>query len=264
VPPLRVQPPRKCTPKRPKATPSQPRRRQPPRASKYTNTRSRHTSSRQPTSTQLPVTSDSHSPRRQSRDRGALSATQASANHMACLLQQMPTASHLPPQALWTAHTELDPTTGASLEYPKLDLTDADLNWLNDAQQAMHAANKAVHPDTGMLSEYKSLRSSSEGTEWETSCANEFGRLAQGVMPHMPTGTDTIHFIPKTAMPHGRSATYLRLVTADRPQKTETKRTRATVGGDKITYPGDVSTKTAGPPKYYSTVSYPPLEPNAW
>ncbi len=47
-------------------------------------------------------------------------------------------------------------------------------------------------------------------------------------------------------MSQGRSATYLRLVTADCPQKTETKRTRATVGGDKITYPGEVSTKTAG------------------
>ena len=96
----------------------------------------------------------------------------------------------------------------------------------------MHAANKAVHPDTGELAEYKSLRSSSKGAEWEASCANEFGRLAQGVKPHMPTGTDTIHFIPVTSMPAGRKATYLRLVTADRPQKTETKRTRATVGGD--------------------------------
>ncbi len=165
---------------------------------------------------------------------------------MACLLQQLPTASHLPPQALWTAHTELNPTTGASLEYPKLTLADADIYWLDNAQQAMHAANKAVHPDTGELAEYKSLRSSSKGAEWEASCANEFGRLAQGVKPHMPTGTDTIHFIPVTSMPAGRKATYLRLVTADRPQKTETKRTRATVDGEKITYPGDVSTKTAG------------------
>jgi hypothetical protein len=158
----------------------------------------------------------------------------------------VPTVPDLPPHALWTAHTELDPKTGASLEYPTLALTENDLDWLDAAQQAMHTAHKAVHPDTGELAEYKSLRSSSEGTEWEASCANEFGRLAQGVLPHMPKGTDTIHFIAHTAMPKGRRATYLRLVTADRPQKTETKRTRATVGGDKINYPGDVSTKTAG------------------
>jgi len=38
--------------------------------------------------------------------------------------------------------------------------------------------------------------------------------------------------------------TYIKLVVADRPFKEETKRVRATAGGDRINYPDDVSSKT--------------------
>jgi hypothetical protein len=40
--------------------------------------------------------------------------------------------------------------------------------------------------------------------------------------------------------------TYGRIVVALQPQKSEVERTRLTVGGNLIEYPGDVSTKTAG------------------
>ena len=46
-------------------------------------------------------------------------------------------------------------------------------------------------------------------------------------------------------MPPGRTATYARTVCEHRPQKTEPDRTRITVGGNLIQYPGDVSTRTA-------------------
>ncbi len=46
-------------------------------------------------------------------------------------------------------------------------------------------------------------------------------------------------------MPKGRKVTYLRIVAAYRPEKDNPRRVRWTVGGDRIDYPGDVSTKTA-------------------
>ena len=110
---------------------------------------------------------------------------------------------------------------------------------------ATDAANKAVNPDTGQLADYKELSQSSDGKHWINSCSNEVGRLAQGRHPSMPTGTDTIRFIKRSEAPADRSITYLRIVSTDRPQKTEVRRVRFTVGGDKVDCPFDVSTKTA-------------------
>ena len=61
----------------------------------------------------------------------------------------------------------------------------------------------------------------------------------------MPSGTNTIKFIAKTAVPYGRTVTYGNMVCDIRPQKKETHRVRLTVGGDKVEYPGDVSTPTS-------------------
>ena len=46
-------------------------------------------------------------------------------------------------------------------------------------------------------------------------------------------------------MPKDRKATYVRVVSADRPRKVEQQRIRITVGGDKVDYPGAVTTKCA-------------------
>ena len=48
-------------------------------------------------------------------------------------------------------------------------------------------------------------------------------------MPHMPTGTDTMFFISHSAVPVGRTPTYLRIVAEEKPLKAETKRVRFTV-----------------------------------
>ena len=61
----------------------------------------------------------------------------------------------------------------------------------------------------------------------------------------MPSGTNTIFFIPKKKLPAGRSVTYGIIVAEIIPQKAETYRTRLTVGGDLINFPGDVTTTTA-------------------
>lgn len=41
--------------------------------------------------------------------------------------------------------------------------------------------------------------------------ANQPGRLAQGVLPHMTTGTETCFFIKITDVPPDCRATYLRM-----------------------------------------------------
>jgi hypothetical protein len=61
----------------------------------------------------------------------------------------------------------------------------------------------------------------------------------------MPEGTNTLFFIYLKQIPKNKKATYIRVVCADRPEKTQVRRVRWTMGGDLISYDGDVSTKTA-------------------
>ena len=60
-------------------------------------------------------------------------------------------------------------------------------------------------------------------------------------------GSDTIRFIPLSKIPHDRlkNVTYGKFVCELKPNKKEINRTRLTVGGDRINYPGDCSTPTA-------------------
>jgi hypothetical protein len=78
---------------------------------------------------------------------------------------------------------------------------------------------------------------------WQHSFANEFGRLAQGVGNRIK-GTNTIFFIRPYQIPEDRQGdvTYAQICVNYRPQKEEKERTRLTVGGNKINYPGEVST----------------------
>jgi hypothetical protein len=68
--------------------------------------------------------------------------------------------------------------------------------------------------------------------------------LAQGVRGRVQ-GTNTITVIHHHEMPSDRQATYPRFICSERPQKQEKNRTRMTVGGNLINYPGDKSTKAA-------------------
>lgn len=113
----------------------------------------------------------------------------------------------------------------------------------------VNMANAVIDAVTGSSFEYRHLTGTTASADtkatWQTSFSNEIGRLAQGVGTRMPSGSDTIHFIPHHKLPTGRFATYGRLVVSIRPGKSETHRTRLTVGGNLIHYPDDVSTPTA-------------------
>jgi len=75
---------------------------------------------------------------------------------------------------------------------------------------------------------------------------DEIGRLAQG-LPGRVDGTNTIFFIHKHEVPPDRrkDVTYDRIVCTVRPEKDDPYRTRLTVGGNLINYPGDCGTPTA-------------------
>jgi hypothetical protein len=109
-------------------------------------------------------------------------------------------------------------------------------------------ALSAIHCDTGQAAEYRQLLKSSEGHLWEQAGTKEFARLCNGCpaagIPQNE-GTNTMTFIPVQDLPHNRKATYARIVVADRPSKADPKRMRLTVGGDRIDYPDEVSTKTS-------------------
>ena len=81
--------------------------------------------------------------------------------------------------------------------------------------------------------------------EWSISSANEFGWLAQGVGGRVK-GTDTIMFIPHQAVPKDRwkDVTYTKFVCKLKPNKAEIHRTRLTISGNRINYPGNVQTPT--------------------
>ena len=108
-------------------------------------------------------------------------------------------------------------------------------------------ANEVFDDESGKLLKYRKLITHPKYREvWMHSSANEFGRLAQGVGSRIQ-GTDTIYFVRKDQVPNDRwkDVTYAKFVCELKPNKAEIHRTRLTVGGDKVHYPGDVGTPTA-------------------
>jgi hypothetical protein len=111
----------------------------------------------------------------------------------------------------------------------------------------MESANEVFDDATGKMLKYRKLITHPQHKEvWSNSSANEFGRLAQGVGNRIK-GTNTIYFIYKHQIPQDRwkDVTYAKFVCEIKPNKAEVHRTRLTVGGDQVHYPGDVGTPTA-------------------
>jgi hypothetical protein len=102
--------------------------------------------------------------------------------------------------------------------------------------------------NTGKLLNYRQLmRSAKHRQAWSLSSANKFGRLANGIGGRIKNPTNTIEFIFQHKVPTERmkDVTYGQFVCTVRPDKAEPNRTRFTVGGDRINYPGKVATLTA-------------------
>ncbi len=108
-----------------------------------------------------------------------------------------------------------------------------------DVEQAMAVMDR----DSGKMINYRQLMKHPKFNKaWTKSSANKFKRLASGV------GTETIQFIHQHEVPQTRQkdVTYSSFQCTVRPKKDEPNRTRFTVGSDRINYPGEVATPTAG------------------
>jgi hypothetical protein len=99
-------------------------------------------------------------------------------------------------------------------------------------------ANAVICPETGKSLKHQELITKLKyKIKWMRSTANEINRLYN---------TNTIRFIRRSDIPKGRKVTYGSFVVDIKDHKEEKERTRLTVGGDHIEYPGDKSTRTAG------------------
>ena len=58
----------------------------------------------------------------------------------------------------------------------------------------------------------------------------------------MPTGTNTVFFVARSAIPHGRKVAYARMIASIRPTKSEVNLVHVTVGGDRLDFPGATTT----------------------
>jgi alpha-glucosidase (family GH31 glycosyl hydrolase) len=99
-------------------------------------------------------------------------------------------------------------------------------------------ANAVICPETGKYLKHQELITKLKyKNNWMRSTANEINRLYN---------KNTIRFIRRSDIPRGRKVTYGSFVVDIKYHKEEKERTRLTVGGDQIEYPGDKSTRTAG------------------
>ena len=109
-------------------------------------------------------------------------------------------------------------------------------------------ASPVLDQTTGKNMEYRDLIAHTDPkirNTWANSFCNELGRLAQGYKNRVQFA-DCIDFITYNEIPPNKRATYARIVSEIRPQKTEEPhRVRITVGGNLIYYPFDKSQPTA-------------------
>jgi hypothetical protein len=115
-------------------------------------------------------------------------------------------------------------------------------------------ALSVLDSSTGEFLEHRQLRRDPRyKATWDTSYANELGRLCQGIgSGTTPTskrvaGTNTFFLIDYHDIPaHKRKEICHTMVVCEvRPEKDDPDRTRITIGGSRICYPGDVGTNTA-------------------
>jgi hypothetical protein len=81
---------------------------------------------------------------------------------------------------------------------------------------------------------------------WNLSAANEFRQLANGIGGRIKNPINTIKFTSQHEVPEDcrKDITYGQFVCLVRPEKVKPNQMHLTVGGDRIDYPGEVTTLT--------------------
>ena len=139
------------------------------------------------------------------------------------------------------SHTQqanlVTPIKAASRQYPAAFLSRLALPVLTDSGRELNYRQLIRDPDYADV--------------WSTSYANELGRLcqgigqgAQGTKKQRVEGTDTFRPIRYEDIPKDRrkDICHTMVVCEVRPQKADPNRTRITLAGGHIQYPGDVGT----------------------
>ena len=112
-------------------------------------------------------------------------------------------------------------------------------------------ANAVIDEETGEVMNLKKLLKHPKYMEtWTKAASNEYGRLFQGCGRNKDgsqriVGTNACHWIEKSQVPKGKTATYNREVADIRPEKADPNRVRFTAGGNILKYTGETSTETA-------------------
>jgi hypothetical protein len=116
------------------------------------------------------------------------------------------------------------------------------------------SALSVLDPATGEFLEHRQLRRDPRyKATWDTSYANELGRLCQGIgagstpSTQRVSGTNTFFRIDYNDIPlHKRKEVCHTMVVCEvRPDKDDPNRTRITIGGNRICFPGNIGTNTA-------------------
>jgi hypothetical protein len=107
-------------------------------------------------------------------------------------------------------------------------------DWDIEPHYAMHGTT--INPNTGNVADFRELSQCSDGPLWVASNMEEINRMVD---------TGTLVFIHRHQVPKHKRAKYIRVVSADRPEKEQTRRIRWTIGGDHIQCDGNSSTKVA-------------------
>ena len=152
-----------------------------------------------------------------------------------------PTPRVPPPQPHSWPVLAVSPARGSSRQYPKALL--------------LHLAYPVTNEETGKALEYRHLKwNPTLASTWQYSYSNTMGCLCQGVgrgtkgpKKQRIACTDTFCVIRYTDIPCDRQTeiAHVKVVCEVRPQKIDPNRTRITVAGNRILYPGDVGTPSA-------------------
>jgi hypothetical protein len=98
--------------------------------------------------------------------------------------------------------------------------------------------NDVTFPDTGKSLKHNELITTLKyRIRWMRYTVNEINRLYN---------TNIIRFIQRSNIPKGRKVTYGSFVVDIKDHKGQKERTRLTIGGEQIEYPGDKSTRNTG------------------
>jgi hypothetical protein len=83
---------------------------------------------------------------------------------------------------------------------------------ITNTDAKLHSAHIIIDSITRTSYEHAQLMRGANTDEWMYSTANKFDLLTNGIMPHMPSGSDTMRYLPHNALPQGRKSTYARFV----------------------------------------------------